>query len=125
MSERAHAFEHGGGARGARHVVERLLLDQQLIEPDHASRHDGFGAFIPHQLIGTPQLRREVFQQVRLGERRREANLRLALPVVEIDRHDEFLARDRLRAGEQRAAPVAELVARFGARRGGAPIRSG
>ena len=59
--------------------------------------------------------RREVLQQIRLVERRGKPDLRLALAIVEIHGHDELLARDRLRGGEQRAAPIAELVTRLAA----------
>jgi hypothetical protein len=103
-----------------------LLLDQQFIQPDHASRYDGFRACIPHQLIGTSQLRREMFQQVRLVERRREDGS--APPVRGRRDRPATMNSSRaidLRAREQRAAPVAELVARRRGRRERRPIRSG
>ena len=105
-SQRAHALEHGRGARVARHFVERLFLDEQFVEADHAARDHGFGALIPGQLVAALQLRREVFQQVGLGERRRELDARLAFAIVEIDRDDEFLARDGLGAANTAPRPL-------------------
>ena len=57
-----------------------------------------------------------MLEQVRALQRRGEQDPRVALAVVDLDRDDEFLARDRLGTRERRAATVRELVAAVVAR---------
>ena len=61
--------------------------------------------------LALDELGREVLEQVFARERRREQDPRVALAVVDVDRDDEFLACDRLRIRERRAAAVRELIA--------------
>ena len=119
--ERPHALEHGGGARAgaaprcsgfsstsssSRRITRRATTAS--VRASHATSSRAH------------ELRRAKYSSRSLRvERRRELDLRLALAVVEIDRDDELLARDRLRARERRAAAVRELVARL--RAGPAP----
>src|SRR5204862_6579356 len=110
-AERAYALEQRSRCGAGRNLGQRLVLEHELAETHRAARDDGFRARVPRDLLALDELRPEVLEQVRTLERRGEQDPRVALAVVDLDRDDEFLARDRLGTRERRAATVRELVA--------------
>ena len=110
-SERPQAFEQSAGRGVGRNVDERLVVDHELPEPKRAARDYGLRARVPDDFLALDELGREVLDQVFARERRREQDPRVALAVVDVDHDDEFLACDRLRIRERRAASVRELIA--------------
>src|SRR6185369_1453995 len=86
-------------------------VDHELAEPNGSARKHGLRTSVPDDLLAVDELRREMLEQVLPGERRREQDPRIALAVVDVDRDDELLARDRFRIRERGAAAVRELIA--------------
>ena len=90
---------------------EWLLLEHDRIELERAPCQHGLLARAPLDRLAAVDAIGEVLEQRAALERRSEQNARVALAVIEVDRHDQLASCQRLRLRENRAAAVGEGVA--------------
>src|SRR5204862_5411217 len=95
-----------------RNLGQRIVVDHELAEPQRATRDDGLRAYVPGDFVAPHELGRELTEQVGACERSGEQDFGVAVAVVELERDDEFFARDRLGVSKRRAAAVRERVTR-------------